>query len=142
MCRNLALNRVFPTFLRGRHVFYTWGCLDTPCMFVHPCMFICPHTFICPQGFTHPHMFYILCASVYSLRPLHVVGGCKGPLTCWTLPLPPPLYGGTSPSIYPHSFVGFLCSGMFQGNLYVIWRFFPYVGRLRGVPHLLGFWGH
>ena len=46
-CRNLALNRFFPTFLSGRHVFILGGHLDSP-TFTHPYMFICS------QGFKYP----------------------------------------------------------------------------------------
>ena len=46
-CRDFALNRFFPTFLRGRHVLYlgdVWMplCLYTSIYLHVPCTFICP----------------------------------------------------------------------------------------------------
>ena len=35
-CRNLALNRMFLLYLRGRYVLHLRGHLYTPCTFVHP----------------------------------------------------------------------------------------------------------
>ena len=62
-CGNLVLNRFYPTFLSGRHVFKL-GSIWTPPTFVHM-----------PLGVQMPpHMSPILlCESVYSQRLLHVV---------------------------------------------------------------------
>ena len=86
-CRNLALNRVFFLLFLEAGMFYIWGCLDAPTLgnppYVHT-----PHTFICPLGVYTLTCPPYSCVSVCSHRLLFVVGGCKGPLTCWT----PPLY--------------------------------------------------
>ena len=43
---------------------------------------------------------------------------------CWDTSLTPPLFGGASSSITPpHSVIGSLCIGMFQGYQYVMWAF-------------------
>ena len=67
-CRNLALNRFFPTFHRGRHVLYLWGVWMPPYIHIPP---------------WHPHMFkhplYVLYASVCSRGYLHVIWGCGPP---------------------------------------------------------------
>ena len=59
-CRNLALNRFFQLFLSGRHVFFTWGCLDAPiCSYALP--YVCMLPGVCTSlGFRHPHMSSIV----------------------------------------------------------------------------------
>ena len=69
---------------------------------------------------------------LYVLRCFCMLWGVvRGPLTCWTLSLHLPLYGGTSPSVCTptHSLTS-LCISMFWGYWYVIWGFFPSVGGL------------
>ena len=84
----------------------------------------------------------LLCASVCSQRLLHVVGGCKGPLTCWTPPLHLPCIG-VPPLQFTLStyLLASLCISMFRGYLYVIGGIFPLCWGCGGVPHLLGVLG-
>ena len=100
-CRKIALNKFFPTFLRGRHVFYTWGVSGCPLHSYAPHTFIYPIHLYTPRG-VHPHMFPILlCASVCSQRLLHAVGVVGSPLTCGTLPLHLSLNGMPPPQLHP-----------------------------------------
>ena len=125
-CRNLALIG-FPTFLSGRHVLYLEGVWM-------PLHVYTPHMFIHPWGFRHPHMSPILCASVCSQRLLHVVGGCRGPLTCWT----PLLHAGHLPhkGVPPHvlhtPLIGWLpCASVYFGDICMSYgEYSPYVGGL------------
>ena len=66
-----------------------------------------------PRGSDTLHMSPILlCASVCSQRLLHVVGGCREPLTYWT----PPLYGVPPHMSYNPPLIGWLpCASMFSG---------------------------
>ena len=103
-----------------------------------PLMFICP-----PRNVHTTHMATILLwASVCSHRLLHVVGGCKGPITCWTPPLHLPLYGCLPFGYTPTYSLASLCINTFWGYMYVIWGFFPFVGGLEVFPICWGFWGH
>ena len=115
--------------------FYTCGCLDAPYIHVSP-----THSYA-PRG-VHPHVSHILlCASVWSQRLLHVVGVIRGPLTCWSLPLHLPcMVMPLLPFTPPTHSLASLCIMclMFQGYLYVIWGFFPYVWGLGGVPPSVG----
>ena len=58
---------------------------------------------------------------------------------CWETSLTPPLFGGASPSITPpHSVIGSLCIGMFQGYQYVMWAY-PFCQEgFGGVPPSIG----
>ena len=135
MCRNLVLNRFFPTFLEAG-MFYTWGCLDAP-TFVQPHMFICP-PYICilPRGLGTQYVPHTpLCICMFS-EASACCWGCKGLLTCWTSPY-------TSPYIlHPHSLVGFPVHLYVLGistcdmcNISNMWGF-------GGVPPSVGVWGH
>ena len=126
-CRNLALNRIFPTFLSGRHTFLYLGASGCPHMFVHPIHFYNP----CPCV---PHTPQCLCML---WKASACGGGCRGPLTYWT----PPLHVGHLPNVvdaspyvlHPHSLVGFPACDM--GNT-------PLMLRFGGAfPHMLGFGG-
>ena len=93
-----------------------------------------------PPGVYTPHMSPYSCASVHSQRLLHVVGVVRGPLTCWILPLHPPVWRCPLQFTPPTHLLASLCIDMFQGYLYVICVFFLYVRGLRGVPICWGFW--
>ena len=75
-CRNLAVNRIFLLFLRGRHVFTLKRHLDTPCAFVHPHMCVCPHMFRYCHMLKHPmHVPHApLCICMF-WEYLHVIWG-------------------------------------------------------------------
>ena len=105
-CRNLALNRVFPTFLVAGKFFYSWGVWMPP-MLIHHHMSIHSHPFVCPQVCTHTPYVPHYPLHLYVLRLLHV-GGSMGSPYMLNTSLTPPLVWGASPSIYtPHSFIGF-----------------------------------
>ena len=123
-------------------MFYTGECQDTPCMFVHPHMFVFPCTFVCPHGCTHPHMSPIL-LHLYVLRGFCMLKGYKGPLTCWTPPLHPPVWE-CLPLITPlHSFSGFpvhwyvlgisLCHMGNISHMLGVWKVFPQLLGVLGV---------
>ena len=61
---------------------------------------------------------------------------------CWDTSLTSPLFGDASPLITPpHSVIGLLCIGMFQGYQYVMGHF-PSVEGFGGVfPISWGVWG-
>ena len=103
-----------------------------------PICLYAPSIHMSAQGCTHPHMFPILLyASVCSQRLLHVVGACKGPLTCWTLPLHLPCMGVPPLQFAPPSIFGFsasVCLGILMS--------YGDFSLLLGVfPHLLGVLG-
>ena len=109
-----------------------------PCLYA-PFTFVCPHTFVCPQGCTLPICPHtLLCICVF-LQALHVVGVVMGSPLCWDTSLTPPLFGGASPSLTPpHSVVGSLCIGMFQGYQYVMWAFSLLLKGVRVFSHQMG----
>ena len=84
------------------------------------------------------------CASVYSQRLLHVVGGCKGLPYVLDTSLTPPLYVGAYPSVAcPHTqLLASLCISMFWGYPYVMWAFSLLLGVWGCSPISWGFWGH
>ena len=96
-CRNLALNRFFPAFLRGRHVLYLGmsGCpyICTPHTFVHS-LYVCTPS----RGVGIPNVPILFCTSVCSQRLLHVVGVVRGPLHVGHLPYTPCM------GVLPHMF--------------------------------------
>ena len=107
-CRNLALNRVFPTFLRGRHVFYTWRCFNVPLHSYAPHVHMPPYICMPPGVYTTPICPYTpLCICMLS-EASACCEGCKGtPYMLDTSVTPPPVWG-CLPSCYTrHSFVGF-----------------------------------
>ena len=115
--RNLALNRVFSYFLVAGMFLYLGECLDIP-------IFICPHTFVCLQGCTHPHMPPYSSVPLCFWRLCILLGLVMGFFLCWDTSLTSPLFWGASPLITPpHSVIGSLCIGMFQGYQYVMWAF-------------------
>ena len=142
-CRNLALNRVFPTFLSGRHVFYTvgGGCLDAP-TFLHPLyIHTLPCTFVHPQGCTPPHMFP-LCASVCFQRLLHVVGGCKRlHYVLGHFPYTTSVWGCSLQLHPPHLVVGFPVHQYVLEISICHMGIFPFCWAFGGVPHQLGVLG-
>ena len=105
-------------------MFYTWACLVPP-MFVHSHMFIHPHMFVCPQGCTClPYALPYSSMPLCFLEALHVVGVVMGFPLCWnTLPYITPVWGCPPLLHPPHSVIGSLCIGIFQGYQYVIWAF-------------------
>ena len=119
-CRNLALNRCFLLFLRGRHVSHFGG------IHMLPNMFRCSHTFRgppdAPISSNIPH---VTSASVCSRQFLHVMGDLGVPPYVWTLN-------------------AFVCSPICLYVLGVIcmcyWGNTPYVGGLEASAHLSGFW--
>ena len=111
-CRNFALNRFFPTFLSGRHVFIFGGTSG------------CPLCLYAPRGADTPtYVPILLYASVCSQRLLHVVGGCRGPLHVGHLPL----YGGYLPICLTPPLIGWIpCATVcLREYLHVIWGIFP-----------------
>ena len=108
-CRNLALNRIFPTFLSGRHVFCTWGVSGCPPMFVHP-LYVCMPLYVHmpPRGI---HPLYVphtpLCICMFS-EAFACCGGCKGlPYVLGHFPYTTPVWGYLPSVVPPHSVVGF-----------------------------------
>ena len=100
-----------------------------------PHMFLCPLYICMPQGCRHHHMCPILlCASVCSQRLLHVMKGCRGPLTCWT----PPLVWGVPPHV-SHPLTGWLpCASTCFGDICMCYgEYSPYVGGWGMFPNML-----
>ena len=116
--------------------FILGGCLDAPYVFMP--LYICTP----PGVYTPPYVPHTpLCICMFS-EASACCGGCKGPLTCGTLPLHLPLYGGASPSVAPPTkLLTFLCISRFQGYLVCHMGIFPPVGIQGSVPHLLGVLG-
>ena len=123
-------------------MFLYWGCLDAPHLFA-PCTFIHPHMFICPPGVqTPPYIPHTLCNCMFSGAST-CCGGCRGPLTCWTLLLHAghlPLHGSASPYVlHLHLLVGFPVHLCFGDICMCYGEYSPYVGGL-GVPPYVGVW--
>ena len=116
-CRNLALNRVFPLFLRGRYVSHLGRCLYTPIYLYAPYIWTPPET---PKCSNTPHMSPMLpCASVCSRMYLYMIGACGGPSLC----LDTPMCLDASPYVKHLAHMCMLpymsvCS---QGYLHVLW---------------------
>ena len=75
----------------------------TPPLFVCPINLYAPICSYSPQGCTPPYVSHApLGISVFS-EASACCGGCKGPLTCWTLPLHLPCIGVPPLQFAPHS---------------------------------------
>ena len=148
-CRNLALNRFFPTFLAGRHVFifgvvYRCPYVHTP-LYVHT-PHICSYT---PLGVqTHCHMSPILLCICMFLEASACCGGCRAPymldtsLTCWThLPVwgvPPHMSYTPLIGWLPCASVCFGISACDMGNIPLVmgvWGMFPHMLWVLGHHH-------
>ena len=99
-------------------MFNTWGVWMPPHLYT-------PHMFVHPQGCTclpyAPILFY---ASVCFWQLCMLWGIVMGsPLCLDTLPYITPIWGCLPLITPPHSVIGSLCIGMFQGYRYVMWAF-------------------
>ena len=141
-CRNLALNRVFPTFLTDRHVLYL-GVSGCPLCSYAPYVCMPPYIHMPPRVYTPPicpHTPLDIC--MFS-EASACCRGCKGPLAYWTPPLHLPLYGGVLPlGLHPHLFIGFPVHQYVLGiSVCDMGNISPFVGGFGDVPHLLGVLG-
>ena len=126
-CRNLALSRVFPTFLEVGMFLYLGG-VWMPYICMPPVHLYLPiHLYICSQ------------------RLLHVVRVVSGPLTCGTLPLHLLLYGSASLQLHPllscwlpYASVGFRDIGMSYGEISLLLALgvFPSIGGAGRHQHM------
>ena len=130
-CRNLALNRVFSLlFLRGRHVLYLQGCLETP--------YVCKAPYICtPPVYSYtPYVPILMCICMFS-EAFACCWGCKGSPYMLDTSLTPSCMG------VPHMFTPptnwLPCVSVCFGDV-CMWygEYFPYVWAWGMFPHLLG----
>ena len=135
-CRNLALNRVFPTVLRGRHVLHLGGCLDTPCLCT-------PYIYMPLRGVQNPCVPHT-CVHLYVLRGFCILWGVvRGALHVGHLLYSSPCMG-VSPLRFPPPthLLASLCISMF-GDICMSCGDFSFMLGVLGVfPHLWGFWAH
>ena len=114
-------------------MFYTWGCLDAPCLYtpVHSPLLglktppYVPHTPV--------HLYVLRCFCML----WRVV---RGPLHVGHLLTPHPVWGA-SPCFTPPIQLASLCICMFQGYLHVIWGIFPLCWGFGVFPICWGSWG-
>ena len=121
--------------------FILGGCLDAPYIHMAPYVHMPLSMFICHLGVYTPICSPYCCASVCSQRLLHVVGVVRDPLSCGTLPLDLPIYGGASPLVATPLSCWLPCASVGFRDIGVIWAFFPSVGVWGVFPIYWGCWG-
>ena len=122
-CRNLASNRVFSYLLVAGMFLYLGVSECPPCLYAPVCMYT---LYVCmPPGCTHPHMPPYSSEHLCVFGGFACCGGCNGlPFVLGYIPYTTPVWGCLCFSyIPPHSVIGSLCIGMFQGYQYVMWAF-------------------
>ena len=103
-------------------MFYTWGVSGCPTFIPPVCLYAPIHSYA-PRGVHPPYAPILFYASVCFWRLCMLWGVVMGSPLCWdTLPYITP-FGGASTLLHPHSVIGSLCSGMFQGYQYVMLAF-------------------